>query len=1106
MAQSSSPSEALTYRAADIARLLGLAALYALLAVLVLRLFSSNGMVSIVWPPSGLAVAAILLGGRKYAPGIWLGAWTADLLAGSAQLASAVIALGNTLEALTAVWLLARAPGFDPALRTLRDLLRLIFVASFLAAAVSALTGASTLLVSGFIGNEAYWGELARWWVGDALGIIVVTPLLLVWRHPPVALSRQQLIEAVCLLGISLLVGQIVFLGWFSELFGPLARGYWIFLLLLWAAVRLGTHGVTVLLAIATVQGLWGAYLNTGYFAGEILHSRLTAYWGYTLVLNLIGLTLAIYIDGLKRSEARLRQSEESLNQFSLAVHQSSNLIVITNEQAEIEFVNDAFTHTTGYALDEVRGQNARLLASGLTPPDTFTVLWQTLTDGHAWRGELINRRKDGAIFVAEQMISPIRQADGRIAHYLSILQDITEQKQLADELKRHRHHLEELVAERTNELKMAEMRTRLILESTADGLFGTDNEGCFSFVNPAACRLLGYTAEQLIGQPAHATIHHSHSDGSAFPVEDCPQHKALFSGNTVRSEDEVYWRADGQPLPVALAGQPMLWDDKMVGTVICFTDVGVRKRAEAEHAAALAEAKRLAQVKSHFLANMSHEIRTPLNAVLGLTRICLRENKGRKSEDTCNRIAAAGEHLLGIINEILDFSKIEAGKLAVETHAFALAGVLDQVNSFVTDSATGKGLRLKIALADDLPSWVLGDALRLRQILANLLGNAIKFTNVGEVRLDVTRAGAMILFSIADTGIGMNAEQIEHLFAAFEQADSSTTRLYGGTGLGLAISRQLARLMGGDIEVSSILGVGSIFTLRVPLPKTEASERFADPLLQHSTQPGGRLAGVRLLAAEDIEVNRMVLADLLEQEGAQAVFAENGRVALDWVLQEGKQAFDCVLMDIQMPVMDGLEATRRLQEIAPDLPIIGLTAHALADERDKCLAAGMLEHITKPIDNDTLVAAILRQIGQRNPTTPAITPMGAPSSAADSAAAAPLSIASSTADAVIDWTALAERFNGRQDFIGKLLATVRQSQGETPDRLRAAVRQGDYSTIAFLAHAVKGVGGNIKATNVHELAGRTEAAARACDPDALALAEQLTVQVDALLAILDTR
>jgi CheY-like chemotaxis protein len=268
----------------------------------------------------------------------------------------------------------------------------------------------------------------------------------------------------------------------------------------------------------------------------------------------------------------------------------------------------------------------------------------------------------------------------------------------------------------------------------------------------------------------------------------------------------------------------------------------------------------------------------------------------------------------------------------------------------------------LRVELEDGLPPWVVGDALRLKQVLLNLLANAVKFTPKGEVVLGVSGHEAQIVFKVADTGIGMDAAQILRLFQPFEQADSSTTRRFGGTGLGLAISDNLVRLMGGSIAVASRPGIGSTFTVSLTLPAAEPPAAVATAGSAASVR---RLAGLRLLAVEDAEINRLVLESQLHHEGAQVAFAEDGQIAVNAVAQAGVGTFDAVLMDVQMPVMDGLTATRHIRQIAPWLPVIGLTAHALQDELERCLAAGMVERVVKPVDLDLLVAAVLRHVAR---------------------------------------------------------------------------------------------------------------------------------------------
>ena len=371
--------------------------------------------------------------------------------------------------------------------------------------------------------------------------------------------------------------------------------------------------------------------------------------------------------------------------------------------------------------------------------------------------------------------------------------------------------------------------------------------------------------------------------------------------------------------------------------------------------------AQSASSAKSAFLAHMSHEIRTPLNAVVGLAELGASQAGGTPVETTLKALHEAGEHLMRVVNDILDFSRLEAGKLSVERQPFALSGVLSTVAGIGHAEARGKGLVFELEVPPDLPAMVIGDAHRLRQVLINLVGNAIKFTDAGWVRLSITReAGEDIAFAVTDTGIGMSPEQQSRLFRPFEQGDASTTRRYGGSGLGLAISHGLAQLMGGALAVRSVEGAGSTFTLRLPLPP--APEPPAEPRPAAQPKAGGRrLDGWRLLVGEDVEVNRIVIGAFLEREGAQVTFAENGLQVIGRIVERGNDAFDAVLMDVQMPLLDGLETTRRLRRIAPRLPVIGVTAHALPEERQRCIEAGMVDQVTKPVRIDELVTALRR-------------------------------------------------------------------------------------------------------------------------------------------------
>ena len=386
----------------------------------------------------------------------------------------------------------------------------------------------------------------------------------------------------------------------------------------------------------------------------------------------------------------------------------------------------------------------------------------------------------------------------------------------------------------------------------------------------------------------------------------------------------------------------------------------------------ARAEAMHLAMAKSEFLAKMSHEIRTPLHGVLGMTHIGLRASEdGSKAHDAFVKIQHSGKLLLGIINDILDFSKMEAGMLKIDCLPVDLGTVLDETMELLQERATSKGLALHLVRAANFPSHCRSDALRLRQILLNLLSNAVKFTSTGTVSLEAELDGDALKFMVRDTGIGISADQLSNIFNPFEQGDNSTTRRFGGSGLGLAITDHLVQLMEGRIEVDSTRDVGSCFTVYLPYKPLERRKSPRQETIIAIPPDSNVLAGMRILVVEDIDINRHIMGELLGEVGADVTFAEDGQQAVNTVREQGWQAFDAVLMDVQMPVMNGIDATLEIHRFAPDLPIIGQTAHALVEERTACFVAGMVDHISKPIDPDTLFAIILKHARRPAATTP---------------------------------------------------------------------------------------------------------------------------------------
>ena len=554
----------------------------------------------------------------------------------------------------------------------------------------------------------------------------------------------------------------------------------------------------------------------------------------------------------LEHEIAERRMAEAGLRKFSLAVEQSPASIMITDTERHIEYVNEAFVRSTGFSREEALGQEPGFLNSGQTDPQSYATLAQALAAGEVWRGEFINRRKDGSEYIEAAVIAPLRQPDGRISHYVAVKEDITEEKRLAEELDHQRRHLETLVRQRTAEL------------------------------------------------------------------------------------------------------------------------------AEAKSAAE--EANR---AKSTFLANMSHEIRTPLNAISGMAHLIRRNGLPPDQELRLDKLQAAGQHLLETINAVLDLSKIEAGKLTLEEIPFRLGSVFENVCSILQDRADAKQLRL-IAAPPCVESLLVGDPTRLQQALINYTGNAIKFTQHGEVQiachlLENNHDNVFVRFEVRDTGIGIAPEVRQRLFSAFEQADRSTTRKYGGTGLGLAITAHLARAMGGTVGVESSPGQGSTFWFTARIRKAADSIQSHEIQAKTDAERGllARHAGKRVLLAEDEPINREISIGLLEDTGLQVDSAEDGAQA---VILATRNHYDLILMDMQMPNLDGLDATRQIRALPGrhDCPIIAMTANAFTEDRDRCLAAGMNDFIAKPISPDHFFEVLLTWLenpARSIPSHPAATP-----------------------------------------------------------------------------------------------------------------------------------
>ncbi len=893
-----------------------------------------------------------------------------------------------------------------------------------------------------------------------------------------------------------------------------------------------------------------------------------------------------ISASGVMMDVTEIEKSKEQLNILKVAVEQSPISVVITDTTGKIQFVNEMFTKITEYSRVDAIGAKTSILKSGVHDNKFYKGIWDTISSGKVWSGEICNKKKSGELFWEEAAISPVMNDKKQITNYVALKIDITQRKKFEEELKLAKKTAELIVDSLPNPTSVTIMKTGEVLR-----------------LNHSICDFHRMDLDDL-----------SKIKASEWYVS--PEVRELLideignSGAIINREIQLRRVGTGEIRNTMASFIPIQYDkfESLVGTFIDITEL---KNIQEALAAAKEEAEAATIAKSQFLATMSHEIRTPMNAIIGLSHLALQTELNKKQFDYFQKISKSAHALLGIIDDILDFSKIEAGKLAIENVEFDLYQVLETVTALNAQKAFDKGIEFIYNISQEVPVILFGDPLRIGQILTNFSSNAIKFTNDGEVfiyieTIEKNNAEVILKFTVSDTGIGLTEEQIQRLFQPFQQADTSTTRKYGGTGLGLTICQRLANLMGGNVGVVSTFGEGSsfYFTAKFTIPENinysfdNLSEEFndlnalicddnittqtvighmleqynfnvkqisegskvihelknneskcdlliidlkmtnkdglkiitqikneklpvdkiillvpygineeqlniskinIDGIIHKPVSPSilynkvleifgkevmfstriekgkkyhgklSRIKGASILLVEDNEINQEIAIELIGKHGITVDVAYNGEEALEIISSSGIPSnYDMVLMDLQMPVMDGFTATREIRknEDYNDLPIVAMTADAMVGIKEKCINAGMQDYITKPIDPDEVFAAVTKWI--------------MPDKIKDTVSQKRPNNTNKLNDNIPDIEGLNTeegilRIGGNKKLYNKLLHNFYNHYNSFEKEVRSAFGNKNLELATRLTHSLKGVAGNLGANDLYVAAKSLE-------------------------------
>ena len=755
------------------------------------------------------------------------------------------------------------------------------------------------------------------------------------------------------------------------------------------------------------------------------------------------------YVLQLIEDITQQKANQQLLTLLSKALEQSQVPVVITDLSGTMEYVNASFIALSGYNKEDLLGNNQRLLKSGKTPDSIYQLMFKAMQEGQNWEGKFINHSKLGIEYIVSTHISPIRNDCGEISHYLGVKDDIT-----------HRNALRLA-------LQDSQQFTTSILDSLLSEIAVIDRDGFIVATNQpwrqsGVKNGLGYTYDDWVGinyLNCYSNYNEVYAETSPFILNAYNGIKQVQDGKLEVFRLEYPCSIDGTDIWFEMQVKALNTESGEI--IIQHTNIDTYKQIEFELAAAKFTAEQATAVKSEFLATMSHEIRTPMNAIIGFSKLALYQDFSPEAQSYFAKINSASTSLLSLLNGILDLSRLAAQSINLEPIAFQLDSMVDSLHMLFIDACSSKGLTLNLTIDEKVPMGLLGDANRLQQILINLLGNAIKFTESGSVSLAISlqqsqQSLVRLVFSVKDTGIGIASEHQHKLFLPFSQVDGSITRLYGGSGLGLAICNELLSLMDSQLSLCSIPNQGSTFSFELnlavlPLNFISNTDQ-ANSFKLNSNEHNPSLAGYKVLVVEDNIINQQVVTEFLSLSGILVSVANNGKQALEQLAQND---FSAVLMDMHMPVMDGFETTQqlRLQPRFKNLPIFALSAGVTAEEQARCLASGINEFISKPITPEQLLTVL----------THWIKPVAIPAQRVNVAATALYDDL-----ALFDFKNILALIGNNQALLIDILQTFKDSLHSFPAELNALLLTKDRLAIQAIVHTLKGTAGNMGAVRLH--------------------------------------